>query len=117
MRDHIHVVETAEKIDNINIDNMPYIKKEDREKFGEAIYPILEAFYYDGKGTWDYNKPISPGELNYLISSILWTIFDKNPSYTLGNNIVGMLECVKQEFYRRKLAPYEDEKIVENGDI
>ena len=57
------------------------------------------------------------GELNFVISSIIWKIFDDNPSYTLGNNLVGVLECVKQEFIRRKLNPYEDEKIIENGDL
>jgi len=31
--------------------------------------------------------------------------------------MIGVLECVKQEFYRRKVAPYEDIKIIENGDI
>jgi hypothetical protein len=28
-----------------------------------------------------------------------------------------VLECIKQEFYRRKLAPYEEAKIKENGDL
>jgi hypothetical protein len=28
-----------------------------------------------------------------------------------------MLECAKQEFYRRNTAPYEDEKVLENGDV
>ena len=28
-----------------------------------------------------------------------------------------MLECVKQEFYRRLASPYEDECISKNGDI
>jgi len=30
---------------------------------------------------------------------------------------MGVLECVKQEFYRRRAVPYEEEKIEENGDI
>lgn len=97
---------------------MPYIAKERRPEFEEAVNLILEAFFYDGHGgDWDMKTPVSPGDLNYVISSILWRMFEANPSYTLGNNLVGVLECVKQEFYRRKLAPYEDGKIVENGDI
>jgi hypothetical protein len=31
--------------------------------------------------------------------------------------ITGVLENIKQEYYRRIAVPYEDEKIVENGDI
>jgi len=30
---------------------------------------------------------------------------------------VGMVECVKQEFYRVVVAPYEDEKREQHGDI
>jgi hypothetical protein len=33
------------------------------------------------------------------------------------NKAVGVLECVKLEFYRRVAAPYEDEKIKESGDV
>lgn len=97
---------------------MPYIKKEDRAKYDEFIQNIVQDIKCD-KVTWSYDpkREVSVGELNYLISSILWKLFDMNPSYTFGNGIVGMLECVKQEFYRRKLGPYEDEKIKSNGDI
>lgn len=98
---------------------MPYIKKEDREKFDETIEVILDCLKHDFvKGTgYDKNKDISVGELNYIISSIIWRLFDEKPSYTLGNGLVGVLECVKQEFIRRRLNGYEDQKIKENGDL
>ena len=38
-------------------------------------------------------------------------------SYHAYNEIIGVLECVKQEFYRRMVAPYEDKKCEENGDV
>ena len=31
--------------------------------------------------------------------------------------MVGVLECAKLELYRRMAAPYEDEKIEDNGDV
>lgn len=31
-------------------------------------------------------------------------------------DVLGTLECVKLEFYRRVVAPYEDKKCAENGD-
>jgi hypothetical protein len=31
--------------------------------------------------------------------------------------ITGVLENIKQEFYRRAASSYEDKKIIENGDI
>lgn len=88
---------------------MPYIKPENRDKFEDAIKRLLDHL--------ETKNGCNVGELNYVISSIVWSIFDSKPSYTLGNNLMGVLECVKQEFYRRRLAGYEDEKIQENGDI
>jgi len=31
--------------------------------------------------------------------------------------VIGVLESVKMELYRRKIADYEDEKCEENGDV
>ena len=39
------------------------------------------------------------------------------PSYTKIAMITGVLENIKQEFYRRIAEPYENQKIVQNGDI
>jgi hypothetical protein len=41
----------------------------------------------------------------------------KRVSYTNINAVIGVLECVKLELYRRLAASYEDKKVVENGDI
>jgi hypothetical protein len=90
---------------------MPYIKKTERKKFDSSIHIIVNELT-------NYDKTLpSVGELNYIVSSIIWGLYKKNPSYTLGNNLIGALECIKQEFYRRQLAEYEDKKINENGDI
>jgi hypothetical protein len=78
---------------------MPYIKKEDRDR--------LDFF----------NSPKTSGELNYIFTShILQYINVKGESYQTYNDIVGALECCKLELYRRKISPYEDKKIHENGD-
>jgi len=62
-------------------------------------------------------KLSTPGEVNYVFSSVIWRLFDAQPSYAKANELLGVLEAVKQEFYRRKVAPYEDAKIKENGDL
>lgn len=90
---------------------MPYIKQEDRKQYNSAIEDLLDAISNHGF------SPVKPGDLNYVISKMVWEIFDKNPSYTRGNELVGVLECIKQEFIRRRLNVYEDEKIKENGDL
>jgi hypothetical protein len=90
---------------------MPYIKQEDRKKFDGHIEDIVDALSDHGFAQ------ATPGNVNYVISNIIWKLFKQNRSYTHGNNLIGVLECVKQEYYRRQLAEYEDEKIKENGDI
>ena len=89
---------------------MPYIKKENRKKFAEPINTLVTDLTRN-----DTN--IVPGDVNYVISSLIWKLWDRNPSYRQGNNLIGALHCVITEFERRKLAPYEDKKIVENGDL
>lgn len=79
---------------------MPYLKNIDRqyaEQFG----------------------PGGPGELNYLITRLCLRYMHERggPSYALLNEIVGVLESAKLEFYRRAVAPYESAKAQANGDV
>jgi hypothetical protein len=89
---------------------MPYIRQIERN-FWDAT--VLHEFM----NALDAPGDLSPGELNYVLSKMIWAIFDTCPSYTMANELVGVLECVKQEFIRRKLNPYEDKKIESNGDL
>lgn len=62
--------------------------------------------------------PRTAGELNFFITlTIQKYVLDKGLSYQNINDVVGALEGAKMEFYRRVAAPYEDGKIVENGDV
>ena len=83
---------------------MPYIKAEDRIKFEKGL---------------DELNPETAGELNYIFTKlILHYIADKGgQKYQLWNDTVGAMECCKMELYRRFIAPYEDTKIKENGDV
>lgn len=63
--------------------------------------------------------PRNSGELNYQITQLLiyyWHISEPK-SYQRINDILGALEGAKLEFYRRVAVPYEDKKIIENGDV
>lgn len=58
------------------------------------------------------------GELNYVVTCICNSWIHKNGlSYKTINDIIGVLECAKQEFYRRVAVPYEEDKCMENGDV
>lgn len=87
---------------------MPYIKQEDRRKFNDILNQL--------KNEIDIN---SPGELNYLITSIVHTYIKQFPNlnYITINEVIGALECAKMELYRKVAVPYEEKKITENGDV
>ena len=65
------------------------------------------------------DTPKNVGELNYSICVLIQNYIDEHgpANYELLNSIHGVLDCVDKEIYRRLTAPYEDEKIKENGDI
>lgn len=89
---------------------MPYIVAENRRVFDKPIDRLIGELR--GMCSEDH-----PGDINYCLSRIIWRLWQSSPDYTTGNSLVGVLECVKQEFYRRMLVPYEDEKRALNGDI
>jgi hypothetical protein len=78
---------------------MPYINQSDREEISKG------------------RQPTTSGELNYLITTIIFDYYNRYPCYSLINDVVGALEGAKLEFYRRVAAPYEDKKVKENGDV
>lgn len=85
---------------------MPYIKQEDRKRLDAFIDALANQL-----------AASKPGEFNYVITRLIAFRMAENPSYTEANAMIGMLECVKQEFYRRLVMKYEDGKMVENGDV
>jgi hypothetical protein len=94
---------------------MPYIKQEDREKFN--------MFMGENKFKIDFLKKIgekcdNAGDLNYAITSIVHHYMkNKGENYQHYNDVIGALEGAKMELYRKKVAPYEDQKIILNGDV
>lgn len=83
---------------------MPYIKYEAREEL-------------------QFRPPENAGELNYVLSMLVRDYLFRNPqtdykaNYQAYNDAMGALEGCKLELYRRMIAPYEDKKIIENGDV
>lgn len=61
--------------------------------------------------------PRTAGELNYIITRLLNDYLPYKPSYSHFNEVLGVIEGVKLEFYRRTMAEYEDEKLNQNGDV
>ncbi len=89
---------------------MPYIKPELRKKYEVSMNQLKDKIALEH---------ITVGELNYLITSLCKLYIESKPElkYFVYNDIVGVLECVKQEVYRRKISDYENNKMRDNGDV
>jgi hypothetical protein len=80
---------------------MPYISPENRDRLARG------------------GVPEDAGELNFAITTMIDAYLGRRGGlrYAHLNEVVGVLECAKLEFYRRVAVPYEDVKISENGDV
>lgn len=88
---------------------MPYIRQDRRDRIDAAMEELLDALTDLGQ---------EPGDLNYVITRIIHdNINQTGMSYINLNTVMGVLESATQEFYRRIVAPYEDQKIESNGDV
>lgn len=90
---------------------MPYIKKDNRGSYDILIKALADSVQRNDEDNHSY-----VGDLNYIISCLI-TKSMPGLRYKHINDIIGVLECVKQELYRRLAAPYEDKAIEKNGDI
>ena len=83
---------------------MPYINQKIRGELDVLIKPLV-----------DICRHLMWGELNYVLTKIL--LGCRPETYADYNGLVGVLECVKLELYRRMVAPFEDSKKKENGEV
>jgi len=82
---------------------MPYIKDYQRPQCDKAVESLKD------------NKVQPNGMLNYVIFKLCKETVV--PSYNEYKNFIAELTECGEEIRRRFLAPYEDEKIKENGDV
>jgi len=95
---------------------MPYIKPEEREFYDNLIENIIDQIFLFGISEFDRND--WKGHLNYIISRLCHEVIKKRGlRYHTCNDVIGVLECIKQELYRTVIAPYEDRKRSENGPV
>jgi len=82
---------------------MPYIKLEERPRCDDVIKSMLA------------NDVVVNGDLNYILFAFCKRYI--KPSYNNYKNFCGELRQCATEIERKILAPYEDSKIKENGDV
>jgi len=86
---------------------MPYIPQDRRNEIQAELKEKGLSF-----------TPQNAGDLNFLVSQLIENAIEqKGLRYANLNEFVGALECCKLELYRVLAAPYEDQKIEENGAV
>ena len=95
---------------------MPYIDELKRQVLDPSIDTLHELLVHMETDDPDNNME---GNLNYLLTRLFQMVYgDQNSTrYSSINDAMGVLECVKQEFYRKVAAPYENQKEHDNGEI
>ncbi|KKN92318.1 hypothetical protein LCGC14_0208090 [marine sediment metagenome] len=87
---------------------MPYITQDYRQEYDERLDDLCLVLDEHG---------YSAGHVTYVIYMIVARWFKSVPCYDTIASIRGVLLGTIAEFDRQKAAPYEDEKIEENGDV
>lgn len=91
---------------------MPYIASEDRERLDPAIDELVQAL----RERAEARDGAFEGYLNYAVTRLALGVIPER-RYASIARLTGVLENVKQEFYRRYAEPYEDEQIEKSGDV
>jgi hypothetical protein len=107
---------------------MPYIKEQNRAGLDVCIETMVQCIKHNVipnlqnpyanpyKNLTEEEVLTIVGDINYAFSRILTGLMG-DVSYGKIAIITGVLENIKQEFYRRVAEPYEEKKILQNGDI
>jgi len=91
---------------------MPYIEQSKRDILDPAIGSLLARLK---QLQLDDNVDNMEGNINYIFTKILKQCY--GDSYAEINDALGVISGVQLEFYRKVAAPYEDQKIYDNGDV
>lgn len=91
---------------------MPYIAQNRRDALDQSIDQLIDVLELIN----EKDQTALAGDLNYTITRILDGAYPSK-RYRQMNEIVGVLECAKLEFYRRIAVPYEDQKRYEESDV
>lgn len=88
---------------------MPYIQSKDNRRYIDAVVKEFMEIVTFVSGEINIT-----GKLNYFLFKLAKKSCHNYEDY---RNFIGELEAAKLEIYRRQVAPYEDNKIWENGDV
>lgn len=88
---------------------MPYIRSDRRPNIDNKVSALAKTLEELGD---------EKGDLNYAITRLIIEHIKRvGICYNTMSDITGVLNDVKSEFERRVVAPYEDLKCIQNGDV
>lgn len=87
---------------------MPYITPARRAEFDSAIEVLLHRM------NW---KQARDGDVNYILTRLIAGYYKADQGYERMARGLACFEAAKLEYSRRVMAPYEDLKMKENGDV
>lgn len=91
---------------------MPYVNVDDRALVDYSVRTLADKV----NGRY-IDRPLErAGVLNYCITRLALQLFPQRKYWMLAL-VVGVFITCALEFYRRRVAPYEDHKSKENGDV
>jgi hypothetical protein len=88
---------------------MPYIGQKKRDEIAPHIKDLL---------TYIMNTPkLETGDLNYIITLVIKEFYKRKKCYDHASKVTAATTDARDEFKRRVLNSYEDQKIIQNGDL
>jgi len=90
---------------------MPYISPDDRRQYESALNLIINRLS---------QRDFKPGDITYVLYSILVRVareLEHEQGYAGMSRVRASVQDAADEFYRVEMAPYEDQKIRENGAV
>ncbi|MBU0792125.1 MAG: hypothetical protein KKC55_16885 [Gammaproteobacteria bacterium] len=90
---------------------MPYVTDKWKHKYQRCLVHLASRFIEDTMGGKE-----NTGVVVYAVYLLLKRIYGEG-NFETRSNALKVLESAKLEYYRRVMVPYEDKKIIENGDV
>lgn len=85
---------------------MPYITQGKRAQTDTEIDALIAKL-----------QKMGLGDAVYAVYRLLTKLYGNKDSFTVKAQALSVLQAVELEYYRKVIAPYEDKKIQENGEI
>lgn len=95
---------------------MPYIAQSEREAIDIFLEDLMDGLLKET--IEEEGIEFTPGVMNYIFTRLANRfIVVHGERYANHNHILGVFDAAGKEWYRRKVAPYEDKAIEKNGDL